>query len=309
MDIDIKNHIEEALSSYAMPGAAYKLIRHNENMTCNIEDKYLLRIHKSKDGFDTTEFYRGADMREIHENELRFIEHLGRYDICVQTPIYNKDKNLVTELSDGTLSTMLTWLPGRIVEKTDLDADLGYKLGEMTAKLHIASKEYCSKGYISYDESLCIRMSDRLAKYLGQNEIEPEHIQIMIEALIYIGNKLKQTENEYILVHSDLSMSNVLITDRGLAPIDFSLLGYSTPMLDFGSIYAISADEAFRTGAIKGYEANMQKLVNRLMIDCCFALQILLSIVLHIELWKNEEWFKKRLPEWCEEVFLPLLRN
>ena len=124
-----------------------------------------------------------------------------------------------------------------------------------------------------------------------------------------IGDKLNQSEAEYIHIHSDLSLSNILINDDGLIPIDFSLFGYSTPMLDFGSIYCF-VDEAYcRISIVKGYEEITGCKINTDEIDLYFALQILLGIGLHYELWINEDWFYKRLPEWCNESFIPLVKK
>lgn len=39
---------------YGLESAAWTLIRHNENMTVNVEDRYLLRVHLHADGLIRT---------------------------------------------------------------------------------------------------------------------------------------------------------------------------------------------------------------------------------------------------------------
>lgn len=305
-ELDLLNN---ALQQYGMPLAKAELIRHNENMTYCIDNNYLLRIHKSKDGFNTASFYKDVNIIKIHENELKFLEHLKNYGICVQSPIKNIDNELVTVLKDGTSATMLTWLPGRIINKNDLTEELGYELGKMVGKIHVAAKNYHSDYFISYDQELCQRLIEFLFSYYISGKLDKKYYEAMTNALKLIGDKLKQSEGEYILLHSDLSLSNILITDDGLTPIDFSLLGYSNPMLDFGSIYCFVDEISCRHRIIEGYQKITGCKIDINQIDFYFALQILLGIVLHYELWMNEDWFLKRLPEWCNNTFIPLVKS
>ena len=299
----------DALHRYGLTGAKAELIRHNENMTYCIDDKFLLRIHKSKIGFTAVPFYKDIDIIKNRENELKFLEHLKSSGLYVQSPIKNNDNELVTVLRDGTVVTMLTWLPGRILDKSELSEALGYKLGEMLGKVHMAAKGYNADHSLIYDKNLCQRLQEILFNLLKNERLDNKYYTIMTDSLELIGDKLKHLEAEYILVHSDLSLSNILITNNGLIPIDFSLFGYSTAMLDFGSIYCFVDEINCRISILKAYEETTGCKVNTDEIDICFALQILLGIVLHYELWIDENWFCKRLPEWCNETFIPLLKK
>lgn len=296
----------EALEQYGMSNGQAELIRHNENMTYCIDGRYLLRIHKSKEGFDAASYYTGVDMLRIHESELRFLEHLKESGVYVQSPVENRDHQLVTRLKDGTVATMLTWLPGRIVCKDDLTEEFGKQLGYMLGKMHMTSVGYPAEYFIQYDQSLCHQLSDVLGDYYQCGKLERCHYDVMSGALQVIGNQLKASEAEYILLHSDLSLTNILITDQGLAPIDFSLLGYSNRMLDLGSVYCFISNEKCRNSVVHAYEQITGITVDTDEIKYYFALQILLGIILHYELWRKEEWFAKRLPEWCRDTFLPL---
>ncbi len=300
--------LNEVAVRYDLRCTQMELIRHNENITYSIDNKYLLRVHKSKSGFNTTWHYDGADIIKIHEEELKFIEHLKECGMKVQSPIRNVENKLVTVLKDGTPATLLTWLPGRIVNKNDLTEDFGYELGEMIGKMHVAAKGYQADSFLSYNQDMCRQLSGLISSY-SENEnkkIDKKYYRTMSTTLELIGDKLKQSESEHILLHSDLSLSNILITENGVVPIDFSLLGYSSPLLDLGSVYCFVTDEKCKMSTIKAYEEVRGCRVDRKEIDYYFALQILLGIVLHHELWKDEDWFAKRLPEWCEEIFSSL---
>ncbi|MBP1755325.1 MAG: hypothetical protein H6Q59_1723 [Firmicutes bacterium] len=298
--------LNEVSVQYGLPCTQIELIRHNENITYCIDNKYLLRVHKPKSGFNTTWHFEGADIIKIHEDELIFLEHLKECGMNVQSPIRNVDNKLVTVLKDGTPATMLTWLAGRTVNKNDLTEEFGRELGEMIGKLHLAAKGYHADSSLNYNQDMCKQLIELLSSYSDNEKIDKEYYNAMSTTLELIGDKLKQSESEHILLHSDLSLSNILITENGLVPIDFSLLGYSNPLLDLGSVYCFVSDEKCRMSIIKAYEEVRGCRIDIREIEYYFALQILLGIALHHELWSNEEWFAKRLPEWCNEIFWPL---
>jgi len=303
----VKNELlVDALMQYGMSGAKAELIRHNENMTYCVDDKFLMRIHKSRSGFNTTWNYEDVDLMKIHESELQFIEYLKECGIYVQSPIRNENGNLVTQLNDGTLVTMLTWVSGRTVNKTDLTEEFGQELGDLIGRMHIAAQGYRAANFIRYDNKLCDRLIRLLSSHFTKGMLLREYYVDMTNALELIGRRLKHSESEYILVHSDLSLSNILITKRGLVPIDFSLLGYSNALLDFGSVYSFIDDDNCRKSIIKAYEEVRGCKIDVGEIDYYFALQILLGIALQFELWMHQDWFKKRLPEWCRDIFCSL---
>lgn len=297
----------EIFDSYGLQGARAVFIRHNENMTYCVDEKYLLRIHKAKPGFKPAFFQGKADVARLHESELLFLEYLKENRIPVQTPVKNKKGGLVTVLQDGTAATMLTWLPGRTLESGDLTEARGYELGDLLGRLHMAAGKYQTGYCMRYDEALCRRLAEQLEGYYTGGMLDGAAFETMASALHVIGDSLTRTEPSHILVHSDLSCSNLLLTERGLTPIDFSLMGRSTPMLDFGSVFSFIGAENSQKNVIRGYRDVTGRDPDDGQIACCCALQILLSIALHYELWKEEDWFAHKLTQWCDEVFRPLL--
>ncbi|MBS4220544.1 phosphotransferase [Bacillus sp. FJAT-49711] len=300
------NLLNDILLQYDMPYVKANLVRHNENMTYCIDDKYLLRIHKSKPGFNTAHFDNDVITMKRHENELEFLRHLHANGLYVQLPIKNIDDKLVTVHKDGTVATMLTWLPGRTLNKDDLTDHFGYDLGKMLGRMHRAAEGYYANEVIHYDQKLCQKLISFLSAYYNNGKLDKKYFESMSNALELIGDRLKQAES--IFLHTDLSLSNILITDKGLVPIDFSLFGYSSPMLDFGSVFSFVNEADCRKSIIMGYEEVMGVIVNESEIDYYVAFQILLGIILHYELWVTKDWFIKRLPEWCCNNFDGLYR-
>lgn len=299
--------IEEALRHYDFSDPSAELIRHNENMTYRVGGRYLLRIHKHIEGFSTAPLYDSVDRAEICRGELRFLEHLKDRGLHVQAPVRNKNGELVTVLQNGTPVTVLTWLEGRTIDKSDLTPERSHEIGMMTGRLHMAARGYRDHRLIRYDHALCERMIELLAKLRDSDRMTAQYCDSMTAALTVIGDYLLKTEPEFILVHSDLSLSNMLITEDGLAPIDFSLLGYSHPLLDIGGLYGCIADGECRLAMVEGYEAVSGGKLDRDTINKLFALQVLLGIVIHHELWSEKDWFEDKLGGWCREIFEPLI--
>ncbi len=300
------NILNEILMQYNISNAEADLIRYNENMTYCIDGKYLLRIHKSKPGLKIMHLDNNVDLIKRRENEIRFLLHLAANGFNVQAPIKNINDKFVTVHEDGTVATMLTWIPGRTLTEADLTDQFGYDLGKMLGRMHRAAKGYDANEVINYDQELCRKLISIFTIYYNDNKLNRKYFESISNALELIGDKLKQSEPIYL--HSDLSLSNILITEKGLVPIDFSLFGYSSPMLDFGSVFCFVNGESCRENIINGYKDVTGVVVNESEIAYYVSLEIILGIVLHMELWIGEEWFVKRLPEWCSNNFDQLVQ-
>lgn len=299
------DYLKETLLQYGMQDASAELIRHNENMTFKVDGRYLLRIHKHVEGFHTASIYNDINRIEIYQEELNFLKFLRTHGINVQIPYPNKNDELVTILSDGTAATMLTWLPGRILEKNEVEPDLCVQIGEMVGKLHQQACLCPKLSALQYNDALCDRLKQTIYIKKEEGAWNELHTQSMANALDFIAGKLHDFRNDAILTHADLSLSNIILTDTGLVPIDFSLFGYCHPMMDLASLFCNINGLENRRAMAAGYRSADGNIVIT-MLDCCFALNILLSIVLHCNWWPKNDWFLSRLERWCREVFTPL---
>ncbi len=297
--------LNEALARYGLEDCKAELIRHNENMTFRVGGRYLLRIHRHKVGFTTEPLYEGLDRSNLYESELAFIKHLKFCGLNVQSPVPNKDGHLVTRLSDGTPVTVLGWLEGRTIDKSDLLPPLCHKIGVMIAHLHKAAESFPAVSALSYDAALCARLVRKLQDLNTTGILDANSTDIMTAALDIVAQLLGEKKEEFILVHSDLSLSNMLITDDGIAPIDFSLSGYCHPMNDISELYCTVNGAVNRQAIADGYTA-AGGIIDSRILNGTFALNVLLGIILHCESWTKENWFAGKLEGWCKNIFTPL---
>lgn len=308
MDDEKQKMLKETLQLYGLSEADTELIRHNENLTFRIDRQYLLRIHKHKSGFTSDAIYEGLDRAQIYESELSFLQHLKRCGLHVQNPIRNLNGIFVSRLSDGTPATMLSWLDGHIVEKSELSRALCREIGAMTARIHHAARRFAAVPALRYDFALCERLKRKLQELVGNGALTADDGNVLAAALDTAGDFLSKAEEDFILVHSDLSLSNMLITDTALAPIDFSLFGYSHPMMDISALFCNISGSSNRQAILDGYLSE-GGTIDTYAIDCTYALNVLLGIILHCDLWTNEAWFAEKLAGWKENIFVPLAQG
>lgn len=295
--------ILEALKHYGLEGNPWTLIRHNENMTVQVGERYLLRIHVHKEGFSTDAYYEGLDRMEIRRTELAFLLHLAAHGMPVQTPVPNRNGEYLTVLSGGVCATLLKWLPGHTPNEEDVAKDVYFRAGVMTAKLHRAAAGFHAETILHYDASLCRRLLDWLAAVHQEGLLAAEHAHVLREACRVMG--LRLGSGERITVHADLSSSNIIVTKEGLVPIDFSLMGVGHPMMDISSLYGSVNGVDARKAIAEGYRAE-GGVISFPELDACFALNILLYIVLHLNSCAHEERFINNLNRWSRQTFQPL---
>lgn len=290
--------ISEALVKFSIQDKKIEFIRHNENLTLKIDEKYLLRIHKPADSFQAISQYMDINVNKMREAELSFLAYLHKNGMNVQIPAKSKEETFVVELTNGICATMLQWIPGRIIEKEEVTTDLCYEIGQMVAKIHKAAKGFNDENILQYDSNLCIKLKTCFS--------HEKHSLLLENACERIGGIL-QDRNEFITVHSDLSLSNMLITQSGLVPIDFSLLGFAHPMMDIGCLFGCINGVENRAAIASGYRS-LGYNIDFPMLDAYFALSVLLYIVIHLNLC-NEKSFRKNLDRWCRQIFQPFVRG
>lgn len=295
--------IAEALAQYGLEGSSWKLIRHNENLTVQVEERYLLRIHLHKDGFSTDAYYEGLDRAALRRTELAFLSHLAGKGLPVQTPVANLRGDYLTILSGGIYATLLRWLPGHTPGEADASDELFFRVGAMTARMHKAAAGFQAEAILRYDDALCRRLQHWLIRANRDSLLAKEHMEVLQAACRVMESRLEG--GEHIAVHADLCSNNILITDAGLVPIDFSLMGVGHPMLDIGSLFCSVNGIECRKLIAEGYRAE-GGIISFPELDACFALNILLYIVLHLNIYAKEERFIANLNRWNRHTFQPL---
>jgi len=299
-----QNDLETALSHYHLEGASVKWIRHNENMTFQVAGKYLLRIHRHTAGFSTSLIYCEPERKAAHQNELTFLSYLKAQGMYVQRPVPNTAGTLVTILDDGTQATMLTWIPGRTLRQSDLCPDLCFQLGEMLARLHTLSLGFTAPHMLKYDAALCSRLKSGIRQLELKQIFTARETHTLTVVCDLISKNLCDTADCFLPIHADLSLSNLLTTAYGLVPIDFSLFGIGHPMLDLSALFCNLNRQENRKALAAGYCA-CDRTIDFPSLDCCFVLNMLLSILVNSNNSSGRKWLSTHFPCWYRETFHP----
>lgn len=285
--------LTESLSAFGLTGAQATFLQHNENLTYRVDGKYLLRIHKAAEGLHVE---HNPEMRRA---ELAFLHHLSKLGLNVQRPIAE------ALLADGTMATLLTWLPGQALTKETLTPELLHQAGQLTFRLHEAAKDFPQPLPRTYNQEHISSLANTLRMMGDRYCLNPAEISAAYEAAKVIGDRLSAASDALIPVHADLSASNLLLTPDGLAPIDFSLLGLGHPMHDLGILMGNIGSQAQRQAVAEGY-ISAGGYIDLPLLDAGLALGLLEALAFHADAWPKEPWFAPRLTRWKNEMLQPL---
>lgn len=294
--------LRQALSCYGLEGAEAVFLQHNENLTYRINDAYLLRIHSPAPGI------HAPCTLENRQAELAFLSHLCHHGMNVQQPLPTLSGHMVARLPDGTAATLLRWLPGQVLPGKEYTAELCFQAGEMTARLHQAARGFAHPGLRAYDEADARAKAELLTAMVQRHHLGDEHADILRAACGAVAQSFAASEDAPIAIHDDLSPSNILQTEDGLIPIDFSLCGIGLPMTDLGMLLAGFNSTVQRSAAVRGYQAAGGVLRHREM-EAGFIHGLLGAFVFHADTWPKEPWFPARLLRWESEMLLPFAQG
>lgn len=296
-------YIKEALSHYNIPESEAVLLRHNENMTFRIGTDYLLQIHAPVEGFQTQHIYEGADRTALRETEIKFLLYLKEQGMVIREPIENCDGEFITKLDNGIMVTVSKWIEGESLDKLEMTSEYCSRIGALTAALHRCSKGFKGFPIIAYDGQQCARIKESFRNIEGGG-LNPAYFKIIQRTCDAVGIVLQKVQNDFMVLHADLSPSNILATKDGLVAIDFSLFGMGHPMLDLANLFATINGLACRQKIAEGY-IDAGGIIHYGALDACFVLSILGGIAIHFEQWSRRDWFEDRMKRWCKESFEP----
>ncbi len=303
--------IKEALLNYSFTAPKAVLIRHNENMTYEITDgqnRYLLRIHKPADGLDFS-FQCGNIPKKIYiESEIELLLKLGaNSDILLQRPVKNKHGLYITSLSSGEYATVLLWVEGEVMTNIGISNNVAYEIGKRIARLHNQLKELPHMNRYSYDETMISRVLNEITLAYNLRHLGEQHYQCISTYLLNLSGFLKEHKKDFILVHADVSKSNLLYYSNQIIPIDFSLSGYSLPEMDLADISCSLNDITLTPHIIKGYQSIGTYSPNESYVDLYSALSIILYIAYHHSQFHDDEKSQKSLDRWTQTIIKPAL--
>ena len=301
------NYIQEALSHYNIAASEIELLRHNENLTYRVGNDYLLQIHEPVEGFSADFIYEGVERIEIYKAELEFLAHLKKQGMQIREAVENRHGELITKLQDGTYVTISKWLEGESLDKLDLNDEICYQIGEMLASLHQKAKGFRISPVKTYGKQHCECTKKRI-KALESIGLSTEYSSIMQKCCDRAGTVLEKAEDEFQMIHGDLSASNILKTPDGLVPIDFSFFGMGHPMYDLAVLFGNFSGLLRRQQMAEGYR-NAGGTISYEILDSCFILTLLDCLGIHYEQWSKQEWFAPRMQRWHKENLEPYMQG
>ena len=283
--------LAEALQAFGLHEAVF--IQQHENAVYRADVQYLLRIHKAAEGLQVDHD------PALRQAELALLTHLADAGMNVQRPLGE------ATLSDGTQATLLTWLEGHPLTEADFTPDVQRQIGALTARLHKAAAGFHHDDLRRYDAAHIANLADALRNMGTRHHLNMDEIAVACQAARVIAEQLDRSAGAFIPIHCDLSRSNILLTERGLAPIDFSLCGVGHPMHDMGILLGNVRSQAERHAIAKGY-TSAGGCINLPLLDAGYTLGLLEALVFHADVWPKEDWFAPRLTRWVKEQLGPL---
>ena len=283
--------LTEALHAFGLNHAQF--IQQHENAVYRADEKYLLRIHKAAEGLHVDH------APALRQAELGLLTHLANSGMNVQRPLAE------TTLSDGTQATLLTWLEGHHITEAEFTPDMQRQIGAMTAQLHQAAAGFRHDNLRRYDAAHVARLTNALRQMGERHHLNMDEIAVACQAAHVIEERLDKVAGEFIAIHCDLSQSNLLLTEQGLAPIDFSLCGIGHPMHDLGVLLGNTSTQAQRQAMAEGYTTAGGR-INLPLLDAGYTLGLLEALDFHADIWPKEDWFAPRLTRWVDEQLRPL---
>ena len=299
--------IREAIQKFGFSQAEYKLVRHNENITCKVMDgrnAYSLRIHHPVEGFNADLLYREYSSRDYIQGEADLLVHMRKHGFPeLQEPLVGTDGNYIQILSDGSPAMLLRWLEGRTITKEE-GSRYTDEIGKMAVRIHQASKGF--KGIrIQYDEEMIDRLMEEICAAAENGHLTRTAAGICIGELGTIRNaidRLYSEDRDPGIIHADLGFENILLTEKGLIPIDFSLSGYGCHAQEAGMILSDYQKEEDHRNVLEGFRQGGEE-IDKLDAKLFLSLSVLMFICAQHEKYHGEQWFQDAITRWCRDLF------
>lgn len=299
--------IREALTAWNIPDAEAEIIRHNENITCKVlhgDEKCALRIHQPKKGFQTSLITDRQNDTALFQSEAQLLLHLSRNGFDgLQNPLQNRNGEYISVLSGGIPAMLLTWVEGEPLTPEEGPAYAG-QIGELICRIHRAARGFLGKRF-AYDNALCDRMIREINRAVSLGHLKESAAARCAEELeaVKLAQQRLAAEDPPSVIHSDLSFGNILRTDRGLIPIDFSLSGYGSLAQEAGMAMSNYQDENSCVMLLEGIAACGMR-VDRADADLFLSYSVLLFICAQHDRFHAETWFQEAMDRWCGELFI-----
>lgn len=280
----VKQAAFQALQEYEIDWNSIHFIQVSEHVTFRIVsdggEQFLLRIHPDN------------KQREGTVSEIEWLFALKSKGLILPVAVTNREGTFITEtsLSDGQrfYSSLMRWVEGNHVDKSELTEEAIRKTGSLMANLHEASSDFSpSSGFTRpcWGSLSFKRDWDHLSLH-RKHFISDEAFKLYSIAATKVETyleKFTRHEQNYGLIHADLHNGNVIFRDNEPYPIDFGRCGFGYHLYDIAqAIMGLHPNQ--RRYFVEGYES-IRKLEddNIVKLECFFVMAIIEAYSFHAE--------------------------
>lgn len=303
--------VRRALQNYHFREPQISFIRHNENITCRVTENgegYVLRIRCPVEGFSLKLLESGSP-EDLMRSEIELLRHLsGRAPFPVQKPVKNRFGEYMTVLEGGVPAQLLKWIDGETLTGKNI-GQYAQELGRLAAQIDSAARGFTGER-IYYMHDLVCRMKVELGRAEEKGHLTGEQVSMCRNLLDEIGDIMTTLDvrpGTKCLIHADLSEGNLIKTDCGLAPVDFSLSGYGYRAQECGMLAFGFAEEKEREAVRLSYERESGVPIEKRHMNAFGIFSILLFVTLQHDRHWEQEWFRDAMIRWRDTVFSELL--
>ena len=259
----VRRHTVDELRSILPVWTAFsdshvKLLSLSENAVYLVENaavnqRFIVRVHRS--GYNTK--------AEI-ESELVWLKALSEEtEIKLAAPILGLDGTLLQNLPDGNSAVAFEFIRGRHPASEDDTLGALEKLGVIAATFHRYSRVWRAPTTFTrkiWDFPHCLGSQGIWGDWRGAPGLSDRDIVFLepiVNALKVRLESFGYGPSRFGLVHGDMKIANVLISDDDLYVLDFDDCGYCWFLYDYGcamtGLDAGSAADAYTQAWVSGY--------------------------------------------------------
>lgn len=266
---DLLKHLqrlaEQALSLWDIPGgASARLINVSENATYLVEAsggyKAVLRVHR--------ENYHS---KRAIESELAWIDALGSEGV-VETPHYypGRDGHAIQQatidgIKEPRFLVLFEFVEGKAPDETD-DMTVGFeKLGTIAASCHEHSLRWQRPSAferLTWDTEAVFGPTPTWGHWRHAPNVTDDVSNVLEAVEKTIRQRLKtygKAAHRYNLIHADMRLANLLVSNAGTRLIDFDDCGMGWLMYDFAAAISFIEDDpripSLKSAWLQGYRA------------------------------------------------------
>ena len=227
------------------PEATLELLDYSENATYisthpKTSEKYILRISRPN-------YHKKVEI----ESEINWLEtiHTLPKVFNVAKPVKGKNgeaiQSIILPHHDAEYyCTLFTYLEGERLDEGNEEALIEQfeRLGEITAYLHKHSidhhEAWMQKKRLTWDVESILGKYPKWGRWQDGKGITPEREKLFSEVSLTIQKRLEafgKSKERFGLIHADLRLANLLISQNQISVIDFDDCGFGWYLFDLGA--------------------------------------------------------------------------